>query len=307
MEVGIAGAGAIGCLLACLFSRHGMRVVLYDRNEAKAARLTKSGLRLEQGRLESYEVRAVSSPDSLAGLPLLILATKAYDVEQALERLGPALRHRPCLVLVQNGIGSQEAAGRYHPRERLVVASLYLGAQLKQEGHVIHAGGDSVELAAMSAEGGEALDAAREAFEGAGLRVRVREDWLAMLWDKLIVNSAINPLTALTGLTNGALLERPELRRLLVDVASESYSVALSDGIRPSYSDCGARVLEACRLTAPNRSSMLQDLEAGRRTEVDYINGYVIRRAMLRGAAAPLNSALYALVKGAEGARGVRG
>jgi len=300
------GAGAVGRLLACLLSLGGARVTLYARDEAKRRALEQQGLRLEgpEG-VKTASVKLARGPEELAEAGFVILATKAHQLEGALQELRPVLARGPCLVLVQNGMGFQERVAQSVGPERLVVASLYIGAQLRDEGSVLYAGGSDVELAALAPSARGRLEEASRLFAAGGLRVRIRQDWRAMLWEKLIVNSAINPITALSGLSNGEVLQVPSLARLLVRVAHESYRVALAEGIGPSFTDPAAKVLEACRSTASNRSSMLQDLQAGRRTEVDFINGYIVEKAQERGVEAPLNLALYALVKGRERALGV--
>jgi 2-dehydropantoate 2-reductase len=133
----------------------------------------------------------------------------------------------------------------------------------------------------------------------AGLEAQARADLPSLLWEKLLVNAAINPLTALTGLPNGGLAEDKLLRDLMLAAVAEGAAVAAAEGVALPE-DPVRRAVEVCRRTAQNRSSMLQDLDRGRRTEVDAINGFIVRKAKVYGIPAPVNGALYALVKGRE-------
>ena len=166
-------------------------------------------------------------------------------------------------------------------------------------GKVREAGRGTIRLGSPFGEHERAIHVA-DMLAGAGLVCEVSESVDQILWEKAIINAAINPVTALTGLRNGQLLETPEVRGVLAAITEEASRVAAAAGMQVRE-DMVAVVERVCRQTAANRSSMLQDLSAGRRTETDYIGGEIAWRARELDMSAPLCSALSALVKVAEG------
>jgi 2-dehydropantoate 2-reductase len=174
-----------------------------------------------------------------------------------------------------------------------------------EPGHVHHAGVGTTTVGGSA--GTDALAAQTAALlTEAGMRCEASPDIRADIWAKAVVNAGINPLTAITGLRNGALLEVPALRELLEATVREAQGIAEQAGIALPAGDLAERARIVCQLTAPNKSSMLQDIEQGRRTEVDSICGAVVAQARALGLRAPLNQALLALVKGVEASTRLR-
>jgi 2-dehydropantoate 2-reductase len=169
------------------------------------------------------------------------------------------------------------------------------GATLLRPGHV--RGHDAPTVLGRDQAG--RADEVAALFNEAGLRTEVSPDIEAVLWGKLVVNSAINPLSALKGVPNGALLENPEWRALLEDTARESAAVAAARGIDVGGDPVGS-VVAVARLTAANRSSMLQDLERGVPTEIDAINGVVVQEGARLGVPTPVNRRLLDEIRARE-------
>lgn len=284
----VLGAGAIGSLFGGLLAKSGLDVTLVGRPEHMSA-IRKRGLRIEG------LTRATARPRATSRAPegdLVLLTVKSYDTARALRsvRLSPG----GAVLTLQNGVGNAEQAeARFGPR-RTLAGVTSCGALLAGPGRVVHTGRGPTMVGAWAR--GSAIPAREVAalFNSAEIPAKVSRDIRAELWRKLAVNAAINPLTALTGFQNRAVVESPGLRNLAAAVVEEAARVARARRIPLG------RVLEVARKTGANRSSMLRDVEQGRRTEIDAITGALIREAERAGVEVPVNRVLYELVKSLE-------
>lgn len=290
----VVGPGAMGLMHAAYLARHGLDVVLLDHRPDRADRLAASGIRLETEEGDWQVQVPCRAQADFGPARLVIVFVKAYATRPALLHARPLIGPETALLTLQNGLGNLEILQEFQSPEQVLAGTTSSGANLLGEGHV------HVAAVGQTVLGGSGADALAELFSSAGLPATTTEDVQSVLWRKAVVNSAINPLTALTGLRNGQLLDIPALRDLLRQVAQESAQV----GHRLGHALCSATLPEEvegiCRLTANNRSSMLQDLSSGRRTEVDQISGAIVRAAQRSGLAAPLNATLAGLVRAAE-------
>ncbi|NPV48945.1 MAG: 2-dehydropantoate 2-reductase [Armatimonadetes bacterium] len=292
--IAIVGPGAMGLMHAAYLARQGLNVALVDHRSDRAQRLTANGFIVEDetGQWQAH-VPCHATPD-FGPVDLLLVFVKAYVTREALTRARPLIGPRTRLLTLQNGLGNLEVLQDFQTPEYVLAGTTSSGATLIGEGRV------RVAAVGQMVVGGTEAAALAEVFSAAGLPATTTDDVPTVLWRKAVVNSAINPLTALTGLRNGQLLDIPALRSLLRQVAQESATVGRTLG----HGLCPARmpdeVEEICRLTANNRSSMLQDLSAGRRTEVEQINGEIAAAAREAGLSAPLNATLAALVRAAS-------
>jgi 2-dehydropantoate 2-reductase len=292
-EILIVGPGAIGCLLACRLKSAGLDVALVDHDPARAARLTGRGIALVNGGVEAhYDIPVLAPPFDIPPPRWLLLCVKRQQTPAALEGLGPIIGPATCIISLQNGIGYEDGLVQAAAAARLLCAVTAMGATLLDEGRVRPPGPGATSVAAWSPDGASKAAALVALLAGAGLEARVHPNVRAMLWSKLIVNAAINPVTALAGVPNGALLERDGLHRKAHAAAREGEAVAAALGIALDYADACRRVDEVCAATATNRSSMLQDLERGRATEIDCINGAIVSAGREAGVATPVNEDL---------------
>ncbi len=264
-----------------------------DHMDAVAAR----GLRI------SGKTARVARPHTATRVPrgvkpeLVLVTTKAYDTANAMHVLRPFGATATFLTL-QNGLGNAEviAASTKH----VVAGTTAHGVTLVRPGEIRHAGIGDTTIGAWRGAPAETVVRVRDLLDEAGIRTRIAADIRSELWAKLVVNAAINPLAALTGVPNGRLVQDPALRQLLEDVARETAEIARAAGARVEPEDLVRRARLVARRTAENRASMLQDLDRGRRTEIDAIAGAVLHEAERVGRPAPLNRALFALVKARE-------
>ncbi len=289
------GAGALGSLLGGLLSSH-HSVTLIGRAPHVAA-IRERGLRIRGMTSRTCSLQAHEGVPSDARPDLVVLTTKAYDTVAAMDDLRPF--HRDALfVSFQNGMGNEEAMAAR--ADRVLGGVTSYGATLPEPGVVNHAGvGDTAVGAFQGTTEGHAR-AVADAFTAAGIETRVSTDIRRDLWMKLLVNCGINPLTAVSGVPNGALLEIRELKRTMERAVLEAATVAAAEGIEVAPDEAVAQTAEVARRTAKNRSSMLTDVEHGRRTEIDAITGYVVARAKAHGLEVPVSETLMSLVRGLE-------
>jgi 2-dehydropantoate 2-reductase len=219
---------------------------------------------------------------------------KAYHTLAAAQSAALIPGEAPVLTL-QNGLGNWEALAEHLPLARILAGTTSSGATLLAEGHIREAGVGIIRLGApnaLSAAGAPLAERAADLLRSGGLAAEVAADIEPVLWHKAMVNAAVNPLTALSGLRNGEMWADPSLRAQAIAVAEEVLAVADECGIalRPllgAFPPADA-LADVCRLTADNRTSMLQDILFGRPTEIDAINGEIARRARDCGLRAPL-------------------
>lgn len=227
----------------------------------------------------------------------VLVCTKAGAVTEALGALRPRIAGGAAVVLMQNGMGFQDAAAALLPQARVYAALTTEGAWREAPFRVRHAGRGATLIGRWPQ--GEARDIAHEL--GAGLlEVRPSGAIGTEAWRKLAVNCAINPLTALHGCANGALLEQPALRREFEALCGEIAAVLTALGHAALAGEVPATARRVARATAANRSSMLQDLAAGRSTEIDWITGFLCAAARRQGVPCPLNETLLAAVHARE-------
>jgi len=298
VKIAILGPGAMGCLFAGLLREAGHDIWVLDKSPERARRLFQGGIQVEGiGGPRVLRVNATSDPREAGPVDLVFVWVKAYDTQKAAEAARPVLAPRTRVVSLQNGWGNLEAIGRVVGPRRLIGGITSIGATWVDAGRVRYAGRGDTVIGVLDKQADDAARRVAGLLSEAGIPTEVSPDVEGVIWSKLVVNAAINPLTALTRLKNGQLLERDETRRLLDAVAEESEGIVVRSGIPLIYPDIRRQVHAVCERTASNTSSMLQDVLRGRRTEVDAINGALVERAGALGLEAPLNEALTRLVR----------
>jgi 2-dehydropantoate 2-reductase len=298
MKIGIVGAGAIGLTFAAALARSNDVVVL-ARRPAVADVIARDGIAIEDGRGDAQHVavRATADPSAFADRDTVIVAVKAYATEDALAPLRAVLPPHVLVASVQNGLGNVEAARTALPGARVIAGSTTQGAIAIADGRVRPMNAGTTIFARDDAAAPSSDDLAA-AFAASGLDARVADDVGAILWQKLIANAAINPVCALAARPNGAVVTDPDLEALARALAAEAAAVARAEGAEPG--EAWRAVEAAARASAANRNSMLQDLEAGRRTEIEAISGEIARRAATHGIAVPVTETVLRLVRGRE-------
>jgi 2-dehydropantoate 2-reductase len=290
----LVGTGAMACLFAARLAASGATVAMLGSWPEGLEALRQHGVRLEgvDGRVQAYPVRAVSDPRECAGVCCALVLVKSWQTERAAGQLKECLAPDGLALTLQNGLGNRETLEQALGVRRVVLGITTLGATLLGPGLVRPAGDGMVTLGNHPH-----VEATAEALRMAGFAVEIGPEPLSLLWGKLVINAAINPLTALLGVLNGELLERPSARALLASAVAEAVAVADAQGIRLPYADPVEAVEAVAHRTAANRSSMLQDVLRGAPTEIDAICGAIVQAGERIGVPTPVNRTLWHLVK----------
>ncbi len=303
--VAVLGAGALGCLFGGMLARSGTPVTLIGRATHVEA-IRRNGLRFEGrgGRTETIAVTATEDIAAVRGARLVLLCVKSTDTDAAARAMAPHLGREATIVNMQNGVDNVERIRAQLPN-RVFPGLVYLAAEMAGPGHVRHTGGGSLTIGALAAfaekDGADRrlLEAIAALFTGAGIKVTISDHVEADLWTKLTMNCAYNAISALTGSQYAKMVALPEIRAVMTDLVREVAAVAAARGVRlpDNLVEAAIRLADGMPVTI---SSTAQDLKRGRRTEIDHLNGYVVRQGEALGIATPVNRTLNALVKLAE-------
>ena len=294
-KITILGTGALACLFGARLAPHADVVLLGSWPEGVAA-IRRDGIRLEAAGIETrLPVRATTAVSEAGLAELVLILVKSWQTDRAVRQAGQVLCEDGLALTLQNGLGHYEALTDQVGEPRAALGVTTQGATLLAPGHVRHAGGGETLLGGCAANE-RRVGHVSDLLSRAGVPARVTGEIGSALWGKLAVNAGINPLTALLGVTNGALLDRPDAEALMVAAAAEAAAVAAALGL-PLESDAAARVRGVARLTASNQSSMLQDMRRHAPTEIDAINGAVVRHGRRLGVPTPVNDVLWKLVR----------
>jgi len=301
MKIVIVGPGAMGCLLAVLKSKARQEVWLLDKDRERAAKLNTCGISLEglSGAMR-LPVKASVDAKEIGSADLVVICVKSYDTREAIMRAKPLISQNTRVLTLQNGIGNIEIISEVVGFDRVIGGVTSHGATLLEDGVVRHAGKGETVIGRIDGKIPVEMRAIREVFNKAGVETRISRDIKGLLWSKLIINTGINALTAITGLKNGKLLDFEGSRRILRQAVTEAVRVAKRKRIKLIYDDPLAKVESVCEATAGNISSMLQDVLRKKRTEIDFINGVIVRQGQELGIPVPVNAVLVDLVKTIE-------
>jgi 2-dehydropantoate 2-reductase len=301
VKVAVVGAGGIGSVFGGQLALAGHDVWLIHRRREVIDALEREGLRLEGPDGDRrVPVHATDDTTHVGAADLVLVVTKATDTRAAAEAARALIGAQTLVVTLQNGLGNLETIAEVLGAERCLLGMTYIGATLPGPGHArLTATGMS-----FLGEPNGALSARVEhlarAFSEAGLPTQATDRLWEMVWGKLVINAAMNATCALTGASGEAALRSEAACAWLGLVAEETAAVAAALGVSLPYPDAAARVRQHCRDVGASKPSMLQDMERGRPTEIDAINGAVVREGKRLGVPTPYNEALLLLVKARE-------
>jgi len=299
MEIVVFGAGSLGSLLGGLLAReHAVTLVGRDPHVETVA---KSGLRLSN-RIDATVEPAATTDGTNLSAELAVVAVKAYDTEQAAKTL--ATGSFEAALSLQNGLGNEATLANALDCEVLAGTATY-GARLIEPGHAECTGVGEIVLGAPSGGASAQAERVAGAFRDADIETNASEAMPRRLWEKVAVNAGINPVTALARVPNGA-LAAPPARDIARRAAKETARTARAEGVDLSDDAVLTALERVVETTAENRSSMLQDVAAGRRTEIDAVSGAVVGRAENRGIEVPTNELLAGLIRSWEREYGLR-
>ena len=299
MKICIVGCGAVGSLFAAnLAQLDDVEVWAYDLSREHVSAINARGLRLSGAGDVVGIVRATSDAQELPACDFGIVATKAMHTGPAIEATAHAFADG-CVATVQNGLGNEQTLARHV--ERVIRGTTFPAGKILEPGHVQWDVKGDTTLGPYGDTPFEQVERLADACTRAGMPTHAVRDARGPQWRKVIFNASTNPIGALTGLTHGRVCERPDLRALVSGLVSEGKAVAAAQGIVLD-ADPEALIDHAAKpeVAYGHKASMLQDVEARRPTEVDWLNGGIVRFGREHGVPTPLNEAIVALIKGME-------
>ncbi len=301
MKILIVGAGAIGLLLTGIISHNGGEVVLFSRRSEVAKYISKNGIKIISEKNE-YVSRAecVSSIEPDAKYDLAIVTVKSYDTANIAKLLSEKLSRQTYVLTLQNGLNNAETLANFLGHERVFPGITMQSSTLLGTNEVLHVFNGLTIIGNYAGPPTEDVRKIAHSLSMYGVPCNISENIWRNIWFKLMVNSVINPLTAILRVKNGLLLEIPFIDTLIKNILEEAISIARLHGHEFELDDCFDKIIRIIRETGNNKSSMLQDIEGGRKTEIDYLNGKIVQLAAKHGLEMPINRALTILVKGIE-------
>ncbi len=297
MKIVIMGAGAMGSLFGGLLALSEEEVWLVDISKEQIDAIRSVGLTLEEkGKKQTIRVNATSDAASIGKADLVIFFVKAYHTEKAASDALVLQKKDTVFLTLQNGLGNEETICKQVDRKNVMLGVTNHGATLLGPGHIRHAGWGKTYIGELDGKMTDRVTQIAQVFNKAGVETEVSSNIHRVVWNKLFINAGLNAVAALTGLKNGQLLDYPETLRLMDALVSEAVEVARKKGI-PIEGNPLEKVKAVVEATRENRCSMGQDFDHRRRTEIDAINGAVVREAESLGIAVPFNQAITDLVK----------
>jgi 2-dehydropantoate 2-reductase len=290
MKTAILGAGAVGCFFGGMLARAGREAVLVGRASHVEA-IRRDGLRMETLTFDEWvPIAAATDAVALRGADLVLCCVKSNDTAQAAADMAPHLGPHTVILSLQNGYDNaarlEQALGRpVHP------AVVYVATEMAGPGHLRHHGRGELVIGPFARSG----DVVAE-FALAGVPVTIADNVAGQLWAKLVINCVYNGLSAITQLPYGRIAAGAGVAAVFEDIVAECLAVARADGIEVP-GDIRAAVADIARSMATQKSSTAHDVARGRTSEIDHLNGYVLRRAAQHGIPVPVNRAILALVQ----------
>lgn len=305
MKVAIIGSGAMGSLFGGRLALSGCDIVLYDIFKEHVEKIAAEGLAIEDaatGAVTVAQPQASTDPRAAEGADVLVIFVKSTATEEAAAQFAPRARKDAIVLTLQNGLGNEEILKRHFGSSRTAAGVTSHGATFLGPGRIRHAGKGPTHIC-MSDGRNEKLAPLCRALEGAGFETHVSADVASLVWSKLVINVGINALTAIINQPNGKLLESDDTRAIMADLVAEAVAVANARGIPLTHGDPLDVVLDVAGKTGANRSSMLQDFDRKRPSEIEVMNGAIVREAEKAGIAVPVNATITRLVRAMEKAR----
>jgi len=285
------GAGAVGCFYGGMLARAGHAVTLIGR-PAHVQAVQAQGLRMDTRMFdERVPMAASTEAGAVAGADVVLLCVKSSDTETAGEQMRPHLAPGALLLCLQNGVDNAERLRAVLPGHEVAAAVVYVATEMAGPGHLRHNGRGELVI-----EPAPRSEAAAQALTAAGVPTEISDNVRGALWAKLILNCAYNALSAVGRIVYGELVQRPGVTEVMRDVVAECLAVARADGANVP-GDVEAAVRRIAETMPGQYSSTAQDLMRGKPSEIDFLNGYVVRRGDALGVPVPANRVLWSVVK----------
>ena len=303
MKIYFLGAGALGCAIGGTLAAAGSDVTLIDPFQAHVDAINRDGLRMKVGDSERVvRVRASLDRTKLEAPDLLIVLVKSFHTRAAIEGARDIVGPGTAVMSLQNGMGHEEILSEVVGAGHVLAGKTYVGGVMLAPGHVITGTqGKRTVIGEIDGRISERAKAIAAEFERADLPCEVSDNILGAMWDKLLINVATGALSGITGQIYGSLYGVPEIEATAIAAVAEAMTVAEASGVKLSIkAPRDAWLMAAEGLPYEFKTSMLQSLEKGSMTEIDFINGAVVRAGLKHGVPTPVNQTLVAAIKGIE-------
>jgi 2-dehydropantoate 2-reductase len=305
LKVGVAGAGAVGCHYGSLLQQGGLDVVYLTRGEHLAA-LKENGLtHISNDKRVELNIQASDDLSILTDCDVILLTCKTTMLNELCQQLRPVINSETVLLTLQNGVTAPDQVMRYFPESPLIAASAFIGVRVEKPGVIIHSAAGHVRLGhwGMNGQGGGAASAALEkliaAWERSGVDAGKVSDMKSMLWHKMLWNCGFNAMTAITRCYARDIATDEDSVRWVRVAMQEAIGVARAESVQLPE-DAIEQHLALTMKAGPVKSSMWQDMEHGRPTEIEAMNGFVAQKAKELGLEAPVNDLLASLIRASE-------
>jgi 2-dehydropantoate 2-reductase len=307
MRIAVVGAGAMGGVFGARLADTDADVLLVDASTNVVSAIETKGLRLVCGDEErAVRARATTNPYDEPPCDYVVFFVKNYHTSAAAELVAPLIDDATTVVSLQNGWGNGDVLAAAFGADRVLVGVTYNSATVLEPGRIAHTAEGPTVLGPLTTAMIDGAETFADVLRAGGLTVRVSDEVRRAIWEKLTLNAATLPTAALTRLTAGALGQPGTMLDLVDALALETVAVANASGLAVDAAERLDLIHAALAKAGPGKASMLQDIEANRRTEIDVINGAVVREGQRTGVPTPLNETLYALVTGLERGLGLQ-
>jgi len=297
MKIAMIGAGAMGSLFGTLLAEAGETVTLLDIRKDHVNAINTHGLSIEKGgHTRTVRIPATTDPEQIGTVDLALVFVKSTHTADAAQTAARLAGETGLVLTLQNGMGNAEILAKALDPARIIAGTTAHGATFLRPGAIRHAGEGETVIGPWTPTGMDQTKAIAGFFNGTGITARTVDDVHSVLWAKLFVNIGINAITALTGIKNGQLLDLEQTRWLAREAVDEAVAVARARGIA-IQGDPVEKVFRIADTTGLNRSSMGQDVDQRRITEITAINGFIVRTARQAGITVPVNRTLTALIE----------
>ena len=303
MRIAIVGPGALGLLIAAnLKNRTKEDIWLIDKYKDRAKKISENGVKVENlsGANSTVKVNITADPKEAGICDVVMICVKSYSTEEACKEVKDLVGPETNVITLQNGIGNIQILNDHFGEDRVIAGVTNHGATLLGEGSVRHAGKGDTIIGKSDGKLSSGLKNISALLTKAGFETKISKDIDSVIWSKLVINVGINALTAITRLNNGMLVEFDGTKELMRSAVQEAVKVVKRKRIKLAYDDPIQKVESVCKATSANVSSMLQDIMAKDRTEIDFINGAIVRQGKASGIPTPVNELLTNIVRTIE-------
>jgi len=298
MKILIVGAGSIGRFFCALLGNGGHEIVFVEKNAEVVRAINEEGVKLKKfettgpNAIRTVKAHATTDGNSIGSCDLIILAVKGYATAAATRSISPLVSPECPIITYQTGLGNLETIAEIVGRQNLLGGVTFHGATSLNASTVLHAGGGTTLIGELDGLKTKRIEKIKEVFESGGLQVELSDNVIGHIWAKVLIYSAINPLTAIFKLNNGQLVERMESIALAKRLIDQGRLVAKAYTVQLPQVDLYDRMMEVCHDTAETLSPMLQDILDSRPTEIDSLNGAIYEMGKQKGVAVPIHQTM---------------